>query len=73
MESFEHLVKVFLESQCQQYVVTTNVKFPIRKKTRKVEREEYQTHGHEVDIVAARFDSLLLGSVKSFFGSKGVP
>jgi len=70
MESFEHLVKVFLESQ--YYVVTTNIKLPVRKRTKKVQREEYQTHGHEVDIVAAKSDSLLLGSVKSFFGSKGV-
>ncbi|MGA2441426.1 MAG: hypothetical protein ABSH08_10725, partial [Tepidisphaeraceae bacterium] len=31
-----------------------------------------QVHGHEVDIVAARSDSLILASVKSFFGSGGV-
>lgn len=70
MEAFEHIVKVYLESQ--GYIATTNVKFPVRIRTKKVDREEYQTHGHEVDIVAAKSDSLILGSVKSFFGSKGV-
>ena len=70
MEAFEHIVKVFLESQ--GYVVTTNVKFPVKRKTKKASYEEYQTHGYEVDIVGARSNSLLLGSVKSFFGSGGV-
>lgn len=70
MEAFEHIVKVFLESQ--GYVVTTNVKFPVKRRTKKASYEEYQTHGYEVDIVGARSNSLLLGSVKSFFGSGGV-
>ena len=70
MEAFEHVVKVFLETQ--GYAVTSNVKFPVRKKVRKAAREEFQTHGYEVDIVAARSDCLLLGSVKSFLGSKGL-
>lgn len=70
MEAFEHLVKVYLEAQ--GYVVTSNVKFPVKKKTKKTSYDEYQTHGYEIDIVAARNDSLLLGSVKSFFGSGGV-
>jgi hypothetical protein len=70
MEAFEQVVKVFLEDK--NYIVTTNVKFPIRRKTRKAIHEEYQTHGYEVDIVAARHNSLILGSVKSFFGSLGV-
>ena len=70
MEGFEHVVKVMLERK--GYVVTSNVKFPVRRKTRKKEREEYQTHGYEVDVVAARRDSLILGSVKSYFGSRGV-
>lgn len=70
VEAFEHIVKVFLESQ--GYVVTTNVKFPVRRKTKKTRYEEYQTHGYEVDIVGAKSNSLLLGSVKSFFGSGGV-
>lgn len=71
MESFEHVVTVMLENS--GYVVSTNVKFPVvvvvRKKSGRIER---QVHGHEIDIVAARADRLLLGSVKSFFGSKGV-
>lgn len=70
MEAFEHVVKVYLEDQ--GYVVTSNVKFPIRRRTRKVAVEEYQTHGYEVDIVAAKHGSLLLGFVKSYLGSGGV-
>ena len=70
MEAFEQVVKVFLEAK--GYVVTSNVKFPVRRKTKKVKYDEYQTHGYEVDIVAARHDSLILGSVKSFFGSVGI-
>ena len=70
MEAFEHVVKILVESQ--GYVATTNVKFFVRRKTKKKVRDEYQTHGYELDIVAARADSLILGSVKSFFGSKGV-
>lgn len=71
MEAFEHVVKVYLESL--GYVVTGGVKFPVRrrivKKSGKIERQE---HGYEVDLVAARHDRLILGSVKSFFGSRGV-
>jgi hypothetical protein len=70
VEAFEQVVKVFLEAK--GYVVTSNVKFPVRRKTKRVKYDEYQTHGYEVDIVAARHDSLILGSVKSFFGSVGV-
>ena len=70
MEAFEHVVKVHLE--VQGYVVTTNVKFPVRRKTLKAAREEHQTHGYEVDIVAAKGNELILGSVKSYLDSKGV-
>ena len=70
MEAFEHVAKVFLESQ--GYAVSTNVKFPVRRRTRKQAYEEYQEHGYEVDLIAARSDELLLGSVKSFFGSFGL-
>lgn len=70
MEAYEHFVKVMLEGD--GYVVATNVKFPVRMRTRKVVYEEYQEHGYEMDLVAARKDRLLLGSVKSFFGSQGV-
>ena len=70
MEAFEHVVKVFLEAK--GYVVTTGVKFPVRRRTRKAKYAEYQTHGYEMDVVGARHGSLMLGSVKSFFGSPGV-
>jgi len=70
MEAFEQLVKVFLEAE--GYIVTSDVKFPVRNKTKKVKYDEYQVHGYEVDVVAAKNNSLLLGSVKSFFGSGGV-
>ena len=70
MEAFEHIVKVFLEGE--GYAVTTNLKFPVRRQTRKTSHAEFQTHGYEVDIVAARGDGLLLGSVKSYLGSYGV-
>ena len=70
MEAFEEFVKVFLEQQ--KYVVTGNIKFPVRQKTKKQAYDEWQTHGHEVDVVAARSKSLVLGTVKSFFGSGGV-
>ncbi len=70
MEAFEHVAKVFLESQ--GYAVSTNVKFPVRRRTKKLAYEEYQEHGYEVDLVAARADELLLGSVKSYFGSFGL-
>jgi len=70
LEAFEQLVKVYLEHQ--RYVVTTNVKFAARRKTKKTAYDEYQTHGYEIDVVAARHGSLVLGSVKSFLGSGGV-
>lgn len=70
MESFEHLCKVALETEgC---VVTSNVKFPVRRRTAKASREEFQTHGYEVDLVGARNGALVLAEVKSFFGSRGV-
>jgi hypothetical protein len=45
------------------------VKFPVRRRTKKQAYEEYQEHGYEVDLVSARADELLLGSVKYYFGS----
>ncbi|HEY8777048.1 MAG TPA: hypothetical protein VIM33_11295 [Gaiellaceae bacterium] len=70
MESFEHVCKVALEAE--GFVVTTNVKFPVTRQTKKASRAEFQTHGYEVDLVGARTDELVLASVKSFFGSHGV-
>lgn len=59
MESFEHLCKVALEAE--DFVVTSNVKFFVRRQTRKKAYPEYQTHGYEVDLVAARGDRLIRG------------
>ena len=71
MEAFEHVVKVYLETE--GYIVTSGIKFPVevelRQRDGKIQR---QRHGFEVDLVAAKSRSLLLGSVKSFFGSTGV-
>jgi len=44
----------------------------VRRLTKKRGRPETQEHGYEVDLVGARQDALVLASVKSFFGSKGV-
>jgi hypothetical protein len=38
----------------------------------KAHRTEIQTHGFEVDLVAARANLLVLATVKSYFGSRGV-
>jgi hypothetical protein len=70
MEAFEQVVRVYLETK--GYVVSTNVKFAVRRRTQKEEREESQTHGYEVDLVAAKKGSLILGFVKSYLGSGGV-
>lgn len=69
MEGFEHVCKVALESE--NFVVASNLKFPVARQTRKLTRE-VQTHGYEVDLVGARNGCLVLASVKSFFGSGGV-
>lgn len=53
-------------------VVSGALKFPVRVRTSKVAYEEWQTHGFEVDLVGARSDRLVLATVKSFFGSRGV-
>lgn len=70
MEAFESFVALALEAE--DFVVTGPVKFMISRKTAKAAKDEYQTHGYEVDLVASRGDKLLLVSVKSFFGSGGV-
>lgn len=70
MEGFEHVVKVAMESE--NFVVTSNVKFPVLRQTRKKQHDEYQRSGYEIDLVGARGDRLLLASVKSYFGSRGV-
>jgi hypothetical protein len=70
MEAFESFVEVALETE--GFVVSSGVKFPVTLKTQKAQYEEIQTHGYEVDLVAARADQLVLASVKSYFGSRGV-
>ena len=70
MEAFEQFVKVAMEAE--GLVVTAGVKFPVTRKTKKLSHDEFQTHGYEVDLVGARGDELVLATVKSFFGSKGV-
>lgn len=69
MEAFEHFVAVALEAE--GFVVSSGVKFPVRRRVKKEKRVEHQTHGYEVDLVAARADRLILATVKSFFGSRG--
>lgn len=70
MEAFESFVAIALESE--GFVVSGGVKFPVAMQTQKAKYEEIQTHGFEVDLVAARADRLVLATVKSFFGSQGV-
>jgi hypothetical protein len=70
MEAFESFVALALEED--GFVVSPAVKFPVRRRVRKASRVEFQEHGYEVDIVAARADRLLLATVKSFLGSGGV-
>jgi hypothetical protein len=70
MESFESVVALVLEAE--GFVVSGAVKFPVTRRTAKAMHKEVQTHGYEVDLVAARADMLVLATVKSFFGSRGV-
>ena len=70
MEAFESFVAVALETE--GYVVSSSVKFPVARQMAKAAYAEVQTHGYEVDLVAARGDHLVLATVKSFFGSQGV-
>src|SRR3954462_11522425 len=66
MEAFEAFVALALETE--QLVVSEAVKFPVQQQT----TSGLQTHGYEVDLVGARADRLVLTSVKSYFGSRGV-
>jgi hypothetical protein len=70
MEAFEQFVALALEAE--GLVVSSALKFPVTRQTQKAAYEEFQTHGFEVDLVAARSDRLVLATVKSFFGSRGV-
>ena len=42
------------------------------RRTAKEQHAETQTHGFEVDLIGANATTLVLASVKSFFGSRGV-
>jgi len=70
MESFEQFVAVAMEAE--GLIVSEAVKFPVQRQTRKAMHDEVQTHGYEVDVIGARADQLVLATVKSFFGSRGV-
>ncbi|WP_435122567.1 hypothetical protein [Micromonospora tulbaghiae] len=70
MEAFESFVAIALEDE--GFVVSEAVKFPVKQPTAKSAYVEVQTHGFEVDLVAARGDGLVLATVKSAFGSRGV-
>ena len=70
MEAYESIVAVALENE--GFVVAGPVKFPIQVHVKKEHRTEIQTHGYEVDLIAARADRLVLATVKSYFGSRGV-
>lgn len=70
VESFEQFVAVALEYE--GLVVSEAVKFPVQRITEKRGYEERQTHGYEVDLIGARADRLVLATVKSFLGSRGV-
>lgn len=70
MESYESLVA--LAMRAENLHVSGPIKFKVTRKTKKVDYDEYQTHGYEVDLVGMRKDKLVLATVKSFFGSGGV-
>lgn len=70
MEAFEQFVALALEQE--DLVVSEAIKFPVQRRTRKTSHAEMQTHYYEVDLVGARRDKLVLASVKSFLGSRGV-
>jgi hypothetical protein len=70
VEAFEQFVAVALETE--GFVVSEAVKFNVTAPTARKAYDEVQTHGFEVDLVAARVDRLVMATVKSFFGSRGV-
>ena len=70
MEAFESFVALALEAE--RLVVSEAIKFPVTRPVAKAARHEIQTHGYEVNLVGARADRLVLATVKSFFGSRGV-
>lgn len=70
MEAFEQFVALAMEQE--GLVVSGALKFPVRRRTKKSIYEEWQEHGYEVDLIGANAGKLVLATVKSFFGSRGV-
>lgn len=70
MEAFESFVALALEAE--GLVVSAAVKFPVRLQTRRTDHVEVQRHGYEVDLVGACAERLVLATVKSYLGSRGV-
>lgn len=70
MEAFEQFVALAMEAD--GLLVSGPHKFMVKRKTKKQVQDEFQSHGYEVDLVGMRKDKLVLATVKSFFGSKGV-
>lgn len=70
MEAFEAFVALAMEAE--GLVVSEAVKFPVRMPTRRKDHLEVQRHGYEVDLIGARSDRLVLSTVKSYLGSRGV-
>jgi hypothetical protein len=70
MESFESLVALAMKAE--NLHVSGPIKFIIKRKTKRKDYDEYQSHGYEVDLVGMRKDKLVLATVKSFLGSQGV-
>lgn len=74
MEACESFVALTMEADTEddRLVVSEAIKFPITRQTAKTSHVETQTHGFEVDLVGARRNRLVLATVKSFLGSRGV-
>jgi hypothetical protein len=70
VEAFEQVVAVPMESE--GLVVSGGAKFPVKRKTAKKDSDESQSHGYEVDLIGANRERLVVASVNSFFGSRGV-
>lgn len=70
VEVFESFVALAMEHD--GLVVSPAVKFDVTRQTAKASHKEMQTQGFEVDLVGARADLLVLATVKSYLGSRGV-
>lgn len=70
VEAFESFVALDMEHE--GFVVSEAIKFQVSRPTKKAAYKEVQTHGYEVDLIGARADLLVLATVKSYLGSRGV-